>query len=92
MFLLARRNKEKKQKSRVPLPDILLNEAKIEMLSNREIIVDGCKGVVEYGENLIKLNIGELTLSLVGDEMLIESFDGGVVVVRGKFAEISFVG
>lgn len=84
---LARKKKERK----ISGPDLHLNEAKIEMLSNREIIIDGCKGVVEYDENLIKLNIGELTLGIAGDEMLIDSFDSGVAVIRGKFAEISFV-
>lgn len=84
---MARKKKERK----LQLPDVILNEAKIEMISNREIIVDGCKGVVEYGENLIKLNIGELVLSLAGDNMIIESFDSGVAIIRGKFAEISFV-
>lgn len=84
---MARKNKERK----LQMPDMLLNEAKIEMIGNREIIVDGCKGVIEYGENLIKLNIGELVLCLVGDNMIIESFDSGVAVIRGKFAEISFV-
>lgn len=84
---MARKKKERK----LQLPDVLINEAKIEMLSNREIIVDGCKGVIEYGENLIKLNIGELVLCLAGDNMIIESFDSGVAIVRGKFAEISFV-
>ncbi len=84
---MARKKKERK----LQLPDVILNEAKIEMIGNREIIVDGCKGVIEYGENLIKLNIGELVLCLVGDNMIIESFDGGVAVIRGKFAEISFV-
>ena len=83
---MSRKKKDKKVKS----PDLLLHEAKIEMLSNREIIVDGCKGVVEYGENIIKLNIGEITLCLLGDSMVIDSFDGEVAVIRGKFAEISF--
>lgn len=84
---MARKKKERK----LQMPDMLLNEAKIEMIGNREIIVDGCKGVIEYGENLIKLNIGELVLCLAGDNMIIESFDSGVAIVRGKFAEISFV-
>ena len=84
---MARKKKERK----LQLPDVILNEAKIEMISNRDIIVDGCKGVVEYGENLIKLNIGELVLCLVGDNMIIDSFDSGVAIIRGKFAEISFV-
>ena len=46
---MARKKKERK----LQLPDMLINEAKIEMIGNREIIVDGCKGVIEYGENLI---------------------------------------
>lgn len=87
-----RKNKEKNQRSRVKLPDLTLSGAKIEMLSNREIIIDGCKGVLDYGENQIKLNIGELTLSVAGDEMLVESFDSGVAVIRGRFSEISFAG
>lgn len=84
---MARKKKERK----VAIPDLHFNDAKIEMLGNREIIVDGCKGVVEYGENSIKLNIGELTLSLVGDELIIESYDSGVAIIRGRFAEINFI-
>ncbi|MBR5203022.1 MAG: YabP/YqfC family sporulation protein [Clostridia bacterium] len=83
---MARKKKERK----VSAPDLHLNEAKIEMLSNREIIVDGCKGIVEYGENFIKINIGELTLDVVGLDLVIESFDGGVAIIRGKFTEINF--
>ncbi len=84
---MARKKKERKS----PIPNLHFNEAKIEMLGNREIIVDGCKGVVEYTENFIKLSIGELSLGLSGDEMVIESFDGGVVIIRGKIVEINFV-
>ena len=84
---MARKKKERKR----VIPDLYLNEAKIEMLSNREIIVDGCKGVIEYGENFIKLNIGELTLDIVGQNLIIESFDGGIAIIRGRFGEINFI-
>ena len=84
---MARKKKERK----LQIPDLHLNDAKIEMLGNREIIIDGCKGVLEYGENTIKLNIGELALCLVGTDMVIESFDSGVAIIRGRFAEINFV-
>ena len=84
---MARKKKERK----LQIPDLHLNEAKIEMLGNREIIIDGCKGVIDYDENTIKLNIGDLALCLVGTDMVIESFDSGVAIIRGRFAEISFV-
>lgn len=88
---MPRKKKKPNEKPRIPLPEALSNEPKIEMLGNREIIVDGCKGVVEYGENLIKLNTGEYALSVLGDELIIKSFDGSVAFIGGKIAEITFV-
>ena len=29
------------------------------MVSNKEVLIDGCKGIVEYNENIIRLNIPE---------------------------------
>jgi len=85
---VARKRKEKKI---FRLPEEILNVPKIEMLGNKELIIDGCKGVVEYGENLIKLNTGELVMSIEGDELLIKSFDSEIAVISGIFAVITFV-
>ena len=85
---MARKRKEKKI---FRLPDEFLNVPKIEMLGNKELIIDGCKGVVEYGENLIKLNTGELVMSIEGDELLIKSFDSEIAVISGIVFGITFV-
>ena len=61
------------------------------MLGNREMIIDGCKGVVEYDETIIKLSLGEYVLSLSGDNLLINSFDNSVAIISGQICEISFV-
>lgn len=88
---MPRKNKKTNKKPRIPLPEVLSGEPKIEMLGNREIIVDGCKGVVEYGENLIKLNAGDCVLSILGDTLIIKSYDGSVAVISGIITEINFV-
>lgn len=88
---MPRKNKKTNKKPRIPLPEVLSDEPKIEMLGNREIIVDGCKGVVEYGENLIKLNAGKCVLSVLGDELLIKAYDGSVAVISGTITDITFV-
>lgn len=89
--LSRKRKRERAEKHRIPMPEPLSSAPKIEMLGNKEIIVDGCKGIVEYGENLIKLNTGELVIGFVGDEMLIKSFDSDMAVITGRIAEITFV-
>ena len=71
--------------------DIFADVPKIEMLGNREMIIDGCKAVVEYEENIIKLSLGEYVLSLSGDNLLINSFDNNVAIISGQICEIFFV-
>ena len=41
------RKRDKNQAKRI-VTDLFADEPKIEMLGNREMIIDGCKGVVEY--------------------------------------------
>ncbi len=86
--LMPRKDREKK--SKFQLSQVIVNEPKIEMTGNREIIIDGCKGVVEYSENLIKLNLGETVLALSGDGLVINSFDSSIVVITGQISDISF--
>lgn len=84
------RKRDKNQAKRI-VTDLFADEPKIEMLGNREMIIDGCKGVVEYDEAIIKLSLGEYVLSLSGDNLLINSFDNSVAIISGQICEISFV-
>lgn len=86
-------SKSKKGKTKRPItvPEAFSAEPKIEMLGNREIIIDGCNGVVEYDENIIKLNTGTLVIGITGADLIIRSFDNNVAVICGKIVEISFV-
>lgn len=84
------RKRDKNQVKKI-VTDFFADEPKIEMLGNREMIIDGCKGVVEYDETIIKLSLGEYVLSLSGDNLLINSFDNSVAIISGQICEISFV-
>lgn len=83
--------KKRNGRLRIPVPESLSPEARIEMLSNREVVVDGCKGVVEYDENVIKLNTGELVIGFTGVDLLIKSLGEDIAVITGKIAEITFI-
>lgn len=85
------RKKEKNQLKNKYVSEFFIDEPKIEMLGNREMIVDGCKGIVEYDETLIKLSLGDNVLSLSGDNLIIKSFDSSVAIISGQICDISFV-
>ena len=68
----------------------ILPQMKLEMLNNNELIIDGTKGVLEYEENLIKLNTGNLIVSILGDSLIIKTFDNELAIIDGTITEISF--
>ena len=88
---MTQQKREKQRGKNKFLSEMFIDEPKIEMLGNREIIIDGCKGVVEYDETLIKLSLGDNVLSLSGDNLIIKSFDSSVAVISGQICDISFV-
>jgi len=73
------------------LPRIAFGEcARIEMAGNREMVVEGCVGITEYGENTVSMSLGALTVRIAGSGLLIRSFDLQRIVINGLIACVEF--
>ena len=90
MVFLARRKREELNIKKKLLSEMITSEPRIEMTGNREIIIDGCKGVIEYTENNIRISLGESVMSISGDNLIIQSFDNDVVIITGQISDIDF--
>ncbi len=64
--------------------------AHIEAEGNREIIIDGCKGVLEYGDRAICLNTGKLRVRIRGCDLTITALQNGQAIVKGIIDCIEF--
>ena len=62
----------------------------IEMISNLEMTVEGCKGVAEYTDEFLRLDLTDGILMLFGADLRIAMFDGTVLVVRGSITSLEF--
>ncbi len=64
--------------------------AQIDLIGNEEAIIDGCKGIIEYSEDKITLNLGKICASFCGDGLSMNAFDCEQTVIRGNFLSIQF--
>ena len=62
----------------------------MELTGNRELIVDGCKGILTYDDDVIKLNTGKLTVLVRGRGLVLKSFSENAVSITGFFISIEF--
>jgi len=63
----------------------------IEFNNSREVIAEGCLGIISCGENQIKLNMGSQTLLLTGCDLVISNMFGKTVCVHGKILSAEFI-
>lgn len=64
--------------------------AHIELRGNREAIVDGCCGVLEYCDDAIALNTGRLTVRFRGCDLTILSMQNGQAIIKGMISSIEY--
>ena len=70
--------------------DAVSGYAHIEISGNREAIIEGCQGVLEYGDNRIALNTGRLTVRICGCNLTIVSMQNGQAVIKGTITGIDY--
>ena len=63
----------------------------IELFGNKQIIVDGCKGVIDYNEDFLKLDLGKIILKVTGKNLVIDSYIYEQVDLKGEIVSVEFM-
>jgi sporulation protein YqfC len=82
-------------KSELPLPERIrkieqLRQAHIELDGNREMILDGCKGILEYSDEKIRICTDGCTVGVSGDNLLIKNYNESQLFITGKIIALEF--
>lgn len=70
--------------------DAVSGYAHVEISGNREAIIEGCQGVLEYGDSLIALNTGRLTVRICGCGLTIVSMQNGQAIIKGTITGVDY--
>lgn len=74
----------------VPFESLMNTFTQIELLGNREAVVEGCKGILEYDENIIRLSINKLEVKFYGNDLSIRNLNSENIVINGNIHNIEF--
>lgn len=62
----------------------------IRICGNREVSVDGCRGVTDYYENRIKLSIPGGSVTFIGTNLRITAFTDTSALIKGQLENVEF--
>lgn len=72
------------------LPEILHKDVPhIELQGNAELALDGCKGILEYTEESIRLHAGALLLYVSGSNLCIRMYSEAQTVITGNIRQVA---
>ena len=64
--------------------------AQINLKGDREAIIDGCYGIIEYSDTVISVNIGKSTLKIIGFDLSISDYFDLNITVKGIIKSLEF--
>ncbi len=90
------KNKERNTRDKIAdaldLPlDVLCDIPRIEIIGCSQINVENFRGILDYGENSIKINSNTGIIKIEGDGLLIESISDEGVFVKGRILRVEFL-
>lgn len=63
---------------------------RIELIGTHQCIIDGLKGITQYSTDKIKINLGKNSVSVLGDELYINSFSYQGAIIEGTIISVEF--
>ncbi len=73
------------------IPPIVGSETHIDMFGDREMTVEGIKGVIEYDDSLVRLSTGRREVRISGEELEIRSLTKTAATVTGHVVSVEFL-
>lgn len=64
--------------------------ANITLFSNKEAVIDGCYGIIEYSDCFIKLSLGNQVIALTGCDFDVFDYTDCSITVRGLIKGLEF--
>ncbi len=61
-----------------------------EFHSNRSAVVEGCRGILEYDDKLIRVSAGQMNLRFEGRNLEVVSMSPDAIAIEGFILSLSF--
>ena len=69
----------------------LVPQLRVELLQNRQAIVEGCKGVLEYSDSCIRLSADRVILRFGGSGLQLRTFNSNSAIVEGNITSLEYM-
>lgn len=71
--------------------DVMKSTPHLELSGNRELLVEGCLGILSFDTEEISFSAGKYSIKVTGKDLFIRNFTADTVLVSGLLTSVQFV-
>ncbi|MDO4608384.1 MAG: YabP/YqfC family sporulation protein [Clostridia bacterium] len=68
----------------------LINQLHCELFFNKKAIIEGCKKILDYQENYVKIGLKKGNIGFIGKDFIITDFEDEKITICGNIDSIEF--
>ncbi|MBQ8503710.1 MAG: YabP/YqfC family sporulation protein [Clostridia bacterium] len=68
----------------------IINPPTVDLISNKEALINGCCGILEYDTASAKINCGNMIIGFYGNQLSVQALSIEEIVVTGEIIKIEF--
>ncbi len=88
---MGNENEKNSKKFKAFCKDMVNVSPYLEFISNREVTLDGCKGILEYRQDAIRINTSKMVVSFKGRGLNIKCLTTTSVIISGYITSVEFL-
>ena len=69
----------------------MLSPVHFEINSNKEVIIEGCKNILQYDENIVRISVKGMAVSFLGRNLEIKCLTTDSLIVQGFITSVEFI-
>ncbi len=85
---------EEKQDLRSRLRSLSLSlrghDSHIEINSGREVLIEGCRGILDYSDTRIQVSVGRQSITVIGTDLTVRNMFTRIIVIVGHISCIEY--
>ena len=70
--------------------DIMLDLPKVVLVGNIQVFVENHKGIVEYGDEVIRVKVNEGEIAIRGENLVLRNILPDEIAVEGKITSVNY--
>ena len=71
--------------------DLVTGMVHFEFSANREVVIEGCRGILEYDENIVCIDTGKMTVRFMGRGLELRNFTDHSAIIDGFISSVEFL-